>query len=198
MVHIFDPAHLGSLTSARREQAVKPRELLHKAGLQARETVLDWGCGAGFFALPAAELVGQGGLVIGVDLQPEMVAATQEAAHQAGLGNLEVKLAPGAYELPPDLPKVDWVLLAYILHEVDDPQRLLRVAQRAMKPQGRLLIVEWPKEAGPHGPPLAERLSPAELAAFYQPLGLQEQDFWENRPEYYALVLAAGGAAGQS
>jgi len=198
MVHIFDPARLASLTSTRRQQAVKPQELLHRAGLQAGETVLDWGCGAGFFALPAAALVGQAGRVIGVDLQPEMVMATQEAARQAGFGNLEVRLTPGAYELPPDLPKVDWVLLAYILHEVDDPQRLLRVAQRAMKPQGRLLIIEWPKEAGPHGPPLAERLSPVELTAFYRPLGLQERDFWENRPEYYALVLAASGAGGES
>uniref|UniRef100_UPI00404A6165 class I SAM-dependent methyltransferase n=1 Tax=Desulfobacca sp. TaxID=2067990 RepID=UPI00404A6165 len=196
MVHLFNPDRMESLLSERRQQAVRPRALLQRAGLQAGATVLDWGCGAGFFALPAAQLVGPSGLVIGVDLQPEMVAATQEAASRAGLTNLRVILAPGPYDLPPDLPAVDWVLLAYILHEVDAPERLLQLAQRTLKPQGRLLVVEWPKEAGPHGPPLAERLSPAELAPFYQPWGWQVQDFWESRPEYYALVLVIGGVGG--
>ena len=51
------------------------------------------------------------------------------------------------------------------------------------------MIVEWPKVEGPHGPPLAERLAPADLAAFYEPLGLRAIQFWEALPEYYALVL---------
>ncbi len=190
MAHIFDPARLGSLTSERRQQAVKPGDLLRRAGLQANDTILDLGCGAGFFVLPAARIVGESGAVIAIDIQPAMVLATQEAAKQAGLTHVSVHLAPGAYELPVGLPKTDWVLLAYVLHEVAAPQKLLAVAQAALKPHGRLLIIEWPKEEGPHGPPLAERLAPADLAAIYRPLGLRERDFWEARPEYYALVLA--------
>jgi ubiquinone/menaquinone biosynthesis C-methylase UbiE len=176
------------LTSERRQQAVKPLELLQRAGIQAGETILDWGCGAGFFALPAARLVGEAGSVIAVDVQPEMVAATQEAAAQAGLATIKV-MAAGEYELPAGLPAFDWVILAYILHEVHDPRRLLELAQAALKTGGRLLIVEWPQEVGPHGPPAAERLAPGELAAWYQPLGLQQVEFWEAPPEYYALVL---------
>jgi ubiquinone/menaquinone biosynthesis C-methylase UbiE len=188
MVHKFDPARMGSLTSERRQQAVQPLELLRRAGVQSGETVLDWGCGAGFFALPAARLVGETGKVSAVDLQPEMVAATAEAAAAAGLANIDVRAA-GEYELPAGLPAFDWVILAYILHEVHEPQRLLKLAQTALKPGGRLLIVEWPQEVGDHGPPAAERLAPAALAALYEPLGLQQVAFWEAPPEYYALVL---------
>jgi len=190
MVHKFDPAHLGSLNSPRRQQAVQPLALLTTAGLAAGQTVLDLGCGAGFFALPAAQLVGPQGQVIAVDVQAEMVQATQQAAHQAGCGNLEVLLAPGEYELPPGLPPVDWVILAYVLHEVAQPDRLLRLAARVVQPAGKILIVEWPKEDGPHGPPRAERLSPADLAAWYEPLGWEKVHYWEGPPEYYALVLA--------
>jgi ubiquinone/menaquinone biosynthesis C-methylase UbiE len=188
MAHIFDPARMGSLTSERRQQAIKPLEMLQRAGVQAGDQMLDWGCGAGFFALPAARLVGKAGRVVAVDIQPEMVAATQAAVTTAGLGNVEVRAA-GEYELPAGLPAFDWVLLAYILHEVHEPQRLLDVARGALKPGGRLLIVEWPQEVGQHGPPAAERLAPAELATLYQPLGLQQVEFWEALPEYYALVL---------
>ena len=80
MVHKFNPARMGSLTSERRKQAVQPLELLQRAGVQSGETILDWGCGAGFFALPAARLVGETGKIVAVDMQPEMVAATMEAA----------------------------------------------------------------------------------------------------------------------
>jgi ubiquinone/menaquinone biosynthesis C-methylase UbiE len=188
MVHKFDPARMGSLTSERRQQAVRPLELLQRAGIKAGDRILDWGCGAGFFALPAARLAGAAGNVTAVDIQTEMVAATQQAADQEGLTNIKV-MAAGEYDLPLGLPAFDWVILAYILHEVHDPGRLLTMARGALKPGGRLLTIEWPKEIGPHGPPAAERLAPADLAALYQPLGLQEVDFWEIPPEYYALVL---------
>jgi ubiquinone/menaquinone biosynthesis C-methylase UbiE len=193
MVHTFDPARMGSLTSERRQQAVKPLEMLQRAGVQAGDLVLDWGCGAGFFALPTARLVGEAGRVVAVDIQPEMVEATKEAVSLTGLANIEVRAA-GEYELPGGVPAFDWVILAYILHEVHEPQRLLGAARGTLKPGGRLLIVEWPKEVGPHGPPAAERLAPADLVTLYQPLGLQQIEFWEAPPEYYALVLQAGSS----
>jgi ubiquinone/menaquinone biosynthesis C-methylase UbiE len=188
MVHKFDPGRMASLTSERRHQAVKPLALLQRAGVQAGEIILDWGCGAGFFLLPAARLVGQAGKIVAVDVQPEMVTAAQEAVAKTGLANVDVRAA-GEYELPAGLPAFDWVILAYILHEVHEPRRLLELSQKALKPGGRLLIVEWPQEIGPHGPPAAERLAPADLAVWYEPLGLQQEAFWEAAPEYYALVL---------
>ncbi len=191
MAHKFDPAHKEALTSARRQEAVQPHALLQEAGLEGGHVVLDLGCGTGFFAIPAASLVGPTGQVIGVDIQPEMIQAIQEAARRAGCTNVTAILAPGDYTLPVGLPPADWVILAYVLHEVTEPQRLLGLALQSLKPGGKILIVEWPKEDGPHGPPKAERLAPAELAAHYGPLGLQRLKFWEGPPEFYALVLQA-------
>ena len=61
MAHKFDPARLGSLTSERRQQVVNPLVLLQRAGLKSGDIILDLGCGAGFFALPAAQLAGEAG-----------------------------------------------------------------------------------------------------------------------------------------
>jgi ubiquinone/menaquinone biosynthesis C-methylase UbiE len=192
MAHKFDPARMGALTSERRQKALQPLALLQRAGVQDGGTILDWGCGTGFFAVPAARLVGETGRVVAVDVQPEMVAATQKAAEAAGLTNIEV-ISAEEYELPAGLPAFDWVFLAYVLHEVHDPQRLFGLAKKALKPGGRVLVVEWPQEIGPVGPPANERLSPKDLAAWYEPLGFQQEDFWEASPEYYALVLRHRG-----
>ena len=117
-----------------------------------------------------------------------MVKATKEAAAKAGLANIEV-LTGREYKFPEGLPAFDWVILAYILHEMHEPGRMLAMAQGALKPGGHLLVLEWPQEIGPHGPPAAERLSPSDLEALYKPLGLKREAFWEAPPEYYALVL---------
>lgn len=189
MVHKFDPSRIPSLLSDRRQQAVQPRQLLQRLGLAPGMVVLDLGCGAGFFTLPAAELVGPEGLVIATDVQAEMVQATQEIVAGAGLTNVRTYLT-GEYQLPPELPPCDRVILAYVLHEVAEPRRLLALAQAALKPQGQILVLEWPKEAGPHGPPLAERLGPEDLEPLYESLGLSRKLFLAGGSEYYALVLA--------
>lgn len=189
MGHRFDPQRLPALVSERRRQAIRPRELLQRLGLGPGAVVWDLGCGAGFFTLPAAEVVGPTGQVIATDVQPEMVQATREAAAAGNFSNIRVYLT-GDYEAPPALPPVDWVLLAYVLHEVAEPRRLLALAAANLKPQGRLVILEWPKEDGPHGPPVAERLSPEEVRSFYEPLQLRPLLYLERKPEYYVLVLA--------
>jgi ubiquinone/menaquinone biosynthesis C-methylase UbiE len=188
MAHKFDPGRMGALTSERRQEAVQPLAMLQRAGVHAGETILDWGCGAGFFAMPAARLVGESGRVVAVDVQPEMATATHKAAEAAGLKNIEIKTAE-EYELPAGLPDFDWVFLAYVLHEVHEPHRLWELAHQALKPGGRVLVVEWPQEIGPVGPPADERLSPKDLAAWYEPLGFQQEAFWQASPEYYALIL---------
>ncbi len=135
MVHRFDPGQLAALISDRRQAAVRPRELLQQVGLGAGQVILDLGCGAGFFTLPAAELVGPTGRVIATDVQPEMIEATLRRATALNLANIEVYLTP-EYELPVGLPACDWVILAYVLHEVNDPGRLLALARSALKPGG--------------------------------------------------------------
>lgn len=187
MVHKFDPAKKSVLDSDARRQAMMPRELLAWAGVKRGQTLLDLGCGTGFFTVPAARLVGPHGQVLATDIQPEMLAAAETAVAAQGLTNVVFFLGQ-EYELPPQ-PPVDWVLLAYVLHEVREPERLLALARKLLTPEGRILVIEWPKEEGPKGPPFRVRLSPEEVLAFARPLGLEEQQRRVLRPHYYALVL---------
>ncbi|MFP3868233.1 MAG: class I SAM-dependent methyltransferase [Desulfobacteraceae bacterium] len=187
MGHRFDPAIKHVLDSPARHQHTRPQELLAWAGVAAGQTLLDIGCGTGFFTIPAARLVRTQGKVWATDIHPEMLAAVREAVTGQGLAHVEI-FQGSEYDLP-NVPPVDWVLLAFVLHEVRQPGRLLALAHRLAAPGGRILVVEWPKAEAPKGPPFKVRLSPEDVLALAQPLGLSELQRREHRPHYYALVL---------
>ncbi|OPX19948.1 MAG: hypothetical protein BZ151_06400 [Desulfobacca sp. 4484_104] len=187
MKHRFDPSKKHVLDSPARHQHTRPQELLAWAGITANQSLLDFGCGTGFFTVPAARLLGPGGKVLATDIHPEMLAAVRAAVTTQGLDNVEIFPTPED-DLLLSAP-VDWVLLAFVLHEVSQPAQLLALAHKLTAQTGRILVVEWPQEAASHGPPLKVRLSPEQILSLAQPLGLVEVQRQQRPPHYYALVL---------
>ncbi len=102
MPHKFDPARLARLMSDERRRELPPDRILLRAGLGAGQTLVDIGCGPGFFVLPAARIVGPRGRVIGLDTSPVMVAELRKNARAAGLAN--VRVARIAESSPKSLP----------------------------------------------------------------------------------------------
>ncbi len=109
------------------------------ASLKAGETVLDLGSGAGFDCFLAAERVGPGGQVIGVDMTPEMVERARANAHKGGFGNVEFRL--GEIESLPIADGIaDIVISNCVLNLSGDRPRVLAETMRALKPGGRVMI----------------------------------------------------------
>ncbi len=127
--------------------ATPPRRLLHDprrilAGLAAPgETVIDLGCGPGFFTLPLAEMVGPGGRVVAVDLQPAMLERLRLRAEKAGLAG-RITLHRCAADGIGELPLADAALAFYMVHEVPDVVRFLGEVGGALRSGGRFLLVE--------------------------------------------------------
>jgi ubiquinone/menaquinone biosynthesis C-methylase UbiE len=109
------------------------------ASLKAGETVLDLGSGAGFDAFLAANKVGSTGMVIGVDMTPDMLERARVNAEKGGYKNVEFRL--GEIEnLPVADNSVDVIISNCVINLSPDKQRVFHEAFRVLKPNGRLIV----------------------------------------------------------
>lgn len=116
-----------------------PYEPLRAAGLRSGQRVLEVGCGPGFFTLPAAEIVGQGGSVISLDVSPTAVAHVRQKVEDAGATNVKVLLAnAGDTGLPRH--SFDLVFVFGVGRVVGDVGDVWKELHRLLKPGGMLSI----------------------------------------------------------
>jgi ubiquinone/menaquinone biosynthesis C-methylase UbiE len=107
-------------------------------------TVLEPGPGMGFFTLDLARLVGPGGRVIAVDVQPKMIAGLRRRAERASLiDRIETRVAPATtMALDSCDNAVDFVLAFAVVHEFPSAATFFAEAARAMKPGASVLLAE--------------------------------------------------------
>lgn len=120
---------------------VHPPHKLFKGLIEPGMTVVDTGCGTGFFSLHMARMVGDTGKVVAVDLQPEALAKLEGKAEKAGLSRI-VETWNCEQDDIGLLPEADFVLSFYMAHETPDIRAYLARVHQCLKPGGRMLLVE--------------------------------------------------------
>jgi ubiquinone/menaquinone biosynthesis C-methylase UbiE len=124
------------------------------------KSVLDVGVGSGLFA----EAFSQQGLEIaGVDVDPEMIIAAKQFVPKG-----DFRASP-AEALPYLNASFDLVFLGLVLHESDEPLKVLKEARRVSRQ--RICILEWAYQEEEFGPPLAHRQNPNKIAEMARQLG---------------------------
>ena len=111
-------------------------------GLPAGSQVLDVGCGTGASALPAAQAVGPGGSVMGVDLAARLLDRARTKAINYGLRNIEFQLADMTALGHPD-GRFDAVVSVFSIFFVPDMEGLVRELWRMVRPGGKLAVTTW-------------------------------------------------------
>jgi ubiquinone/menaquinone biosynthesis C-methylase UbiE len=111
--------------------------------IESGMTVLEVGPAMGFFTIPMAVLVGDGGCVIAADLQPKMLAGLRRRATATCRENIIFhQCRADSLCLEECRQQVDFTLIFWMLHEVPDAPRLIKEVYETMLPRGRLLFVE--------------------------------------------------------
>jgi len=134
--------HAGSLDNRFRRLFQSPKKIL-KPYINPGMTVMDMGCGPGYFTLDMAQLAGPEGLVIAADLQQGMLDKVKAKIAGTDLEQrIELKLCAQDSLAQPD--SVDFVLAFYMVHEVPEVLPFFKEIAETLKPGGKLLIVEPP------------------------------------------------------
>jgi len=118
---------------------VDVRKPMERAGIKEGQTVLDFGCGPGFYTIAAARMVGAKGKVYSLDIQPLAVRSVEKKAKKAGLTNITTILSDRDTRLPDQ--SIDIALAYDMIHMVKDKQALARELHRVLKPNGVLSVI---------------------------------------------------------
>ncbi|HTY61761.1 MAG TPA: class I SAM-dependent methyltransferase [Acidobacteriota bacterium] len=132
----------GGLDNKIRRFLQNPRKILNPY-IEEGMTVLDIGCGPGFFSIELARMVGKSGKVIAADLQEGMLHKIRVKIQGTELEE-RIRLHKCETNKLGLLEKVDFVLAFYMVHEVPDQQGFLNEIKSLLKPNGRILIIEPP------------------------------------------------------
>jgi len=129
-----------------REDEEQPSRAVAALDIRPGQVVADVGAGSGYYTVRLAERVGPTGRVFAADIQPEMLDLLRSRVKRARLDQVELVRST---ETEPGLPEglFDLVLMVDVYHELARPQEVLRKLRASLKPDGRLVLIEFRKES---------------------------------------------------
>jgi ubiquinone/menaquinone biosynthesis C-methylase UbiE len=169
---LFPPSDLGLLDAPDRDLWQRPDRIMDAMGIADASVVADIGAGSGWFTIRLARRVGPRGLVYAEDVQNEMINAISRRVSREGLSNVRYVLGVGNDpKLPPNA--MDAILVVDAYHEVEDRVAMLSSLGRALKPEGRLGVIDFKLDGTGPGPSPEERVSPDVVVKDAEKAGLR-------------------------
>ncbi|WP_303310558.1 class I SAM-dependent methyltransferase [Hymenobacter sp. BT730] len=161
--------------------------LLQALQLKPTDVVADLGAGTGFFTFRLSPLVPQG-RVLAVDIQPEMLRAIESTKARTHLTNVEPILGTTK---SPNLPpaSVDLVLLVDAYHEFDHPREMMQAVRRALKPGGRVALVEYRAEDPQVPIKRIHKMSMDQARRELEDVGLEFVENIDRLPQQHLLIF---------
>ena len=173
-------------TESDRDNRNEANTVIDLAGVKPGMSVADIGAGEGYYTVRLAERVGKAGRVLAQDIDGDALRRLGSRVEKDRLDNVSIK--PGAPD-DPRLPErsFDRVFMVHMYHEVSEPYAFLWRLWPALKPGGRVVVVDVDRSTDRHGIP------PALLICELEAVGFRLDEF-HRKPEiagYYAQFVAA-------
>ncbi len=167
---------------------LNPEKILNGLGLKKQMNAADFGCGTGNWTIPLAQKLNEGE-IYALDIQEEMLSALR--------GQLSLKKISNVQTISCDLEKqngsglphsfLDIILIINLLFQIENKEKIIEEAQRILKNNGLILIIEWKKEAT-FGPK-QNRVSAQEIKALAKKFDLKIKKEFSAGKYHYGLLL---------
>jgi ubiquinone/menaquinone biosynthesis C-methylase UbiE len=176
------------LVREEREREEHCKAMLKALAIKPGQTVCDMGCGNGFYTLKLAKLVGKTGRVLAVDIQPEMLRLLEARANEKSLKNVELIQSS---VIDPKLPEgeLDLIMLVDVYHEFSYPEQMLRAMREALKPDGRLVLVEFRLEDPSVPIKLEHKMSKEQVKKELVPNGYKLAEEFDDLPWQHVMFF---------
>ena len=188
--NVFGHEHWEWLERPGREETEKPEVVIRAMSLKDGDVIAEIGAGTGFYSRRLARAVGPSGKVYANDIQPEMLEKLKELAAPEKITNIVPVLGT---ETDPNLPagQMDWILLVDVYHEFQKPEEMLAKIRRALKPDGRVALVEYRREGDSASHiSLAHRMTVEQVLAEWQPAGFTLIETLETLPSQHLFLFS--------
>lgn len=165
---------------------LNPEQVLKQLKLQEEMNAADFGSGSGGWAIPLAKKL-EGGKVYAVDLLEEPLSALRAKINLGRITNIQIIRADVEKGVNIFEESLDLVLMTNLLFEVEDIKKVLQEGKRLLKRGGKILVVDWKKDAplGPKG----KRISVEEIKKTAKDLNLKSEKEFSAGTYHFGLVL---------
>lgn len=142
--HVMGHQAINWLERSNREEEEAPSKAIEALDLAPDAVIADIGAGSGYYTFRLSPLVPDG-QVLAVDIQPEMIAFLENREQELGLDNVTAHLgAIDSVQLPP--ASIDAALFVDAYHEFSHPWEMMQSIVRALRPGGRVFLLEYRAE----------------------------------------------------
>ncbi len=145
IAHVMGPGGILWLDRAERETEEQPQRVIDALEIQPGHTVADLGAGSGYYSFRIAPLVGPNGKVLAVDIEPAMLEVIAQRARREQVANVATVRSSAQ---DPNLParSVDLLFMVDVYHELEYPYEVMTKVRAALKPGGRVALIEYRAE----------------------------------------------------
>jgi len=192
IAYVMGHQGIGWLERTEREEEENTTALLKNMALKPGETVADVGAGSGYHVVKMAPLVGPAGTVYAVDIQPEMIEFLQQRVQKAQLTQVKTVLNnDSSVQLPQ--AQIDKILLVDVYHEFAYPYEMAVSILQALKPGGKLFLVEFRAEDQNVPIKTIHKMGVAQARKEFEGAGFVWVENMSNLPWQHCMVFAKPG-----
>lgn len=190
IAQVMGPGGILWLERAERATEEQPQLAIDALGIKPGQTVADLGAGSGYYSFRIAPLVGPTGQVLAVDIEPAMLEAIAQRARREHIGNVatvrssaqDPNLAPGS---------VDLLFMVDVYHELEYPYEMLTKVRAALKPGGRVALIEYRAEDPDVAIKPLHKMTERQVRREMQAAGFRRLQTVRTLPLQHLIVFAA-------